>query len=162
MKQKEPTIYYLVTYGHFVDGDSLAHASWCTRDDAFGGLVWKNFVGGMCPCSDDDKVHEITMADDIMDLDWTKTYMYAGLKEDFYSGWLSPKGEFIQSERGKYEDTANFILGKDSEQLIREGWLKLEKLGGQPYYYPRRLVNKKQYDWLVDKGYKTVDAEELE
>ena len=114
MKHREPTIYYLVTFAHFVNGDSLSHASWCTRDDAFGGLVWKNYVGGMCPCSDGDRVHEVTMVDDIMDLDWTKTYIYAGLKQDFYTGWLSPNADFVQSERGMYENTANFIIGKDS------------------------------------------------
>jgi hypothetical protein len=160
-RPQEPTIYYLVTYSHFVNGDSLGHASWCTRDDAFGGLVWKNFVGGMCPCSDDDRVHEVTMANDIMELDWTKTYMVQGLEEDFYSGWLSPNGEFVQSTRHMYENTAQFIIGKDLEELKRAGWLKLERYENTPYFTPRKLVTKQQYEWLKDKGYQGINMEEL-
>ena len=162
MRQQEPTIYYLVTYDHFVNGDSLAHASWCTRDEAFGGLVWKNFVGGMCPCQDGDRVHEVTMADDIMDLDWTKTYMYQGLEEDFFTGWLSPKGEFVQSARGKLNDTAEFIIGKEPEYLKSHGWLRLEKLDRAPYFTPRNLLTKQQYHWLEAHGYKTYGMEDIE
>ena len=163
IKPKEPTIYYLVTYAHFVDGDSLKHASWVTRDEAFGGThVWRNMVGGMCPSEDGDRVHEVTMADDIFDLDWTKTYMYAGLKEDFYSGWLSPDGDFIQSADNMYENTADYIIGKSSDELKREGWLQLRKMDKKPYYTPRKLVTKKQFDWLKSKGYETVDMEDIE
>jgi hypothetical protein len=161
-KPKGPEIYYLVTFAHFVNGDSLEHATWVTRDEAFGGLVWRNYVGGMCPCSDEDKVHEMTMADDIFDLDWTKTYMCANLKEDFYHGWLSPNGEFVQSSRDMMFNTAEYIIGKSPDELKKDGWLKLELLGKEPYYTPRNLVTKKQYDWLKSKGYETVDMEDVE
>lgn len=163
MKPKEPQIYYLVTYSHFVNGDSLEHASWVTADEAFGGKhVWKNIVGGMCPCDNGDRVHEVTMADDIFDLDWKKTYMCAGLKEDFFSGWLSPDGEFVQSARGMFENTAVYIIGQSMEQLKNERWIRLDKLGKDPYYTPRNLVTKKQYDWLKEHGYETVDMENIE
>lgn len=161
-RPQEPTIYYLVTYAHFVNGDSLEHASWCTRDDAFGGLVWKNFVGGMCPCQDEDRVHEVTMANDIMELDWTKTYMLQGLKEDFYSGWLSPNGEFVQSARNMYDNTAEFIIGKEPDELKREGWLRLERYEREPYYTPRKFVTKQQYHWLEKYGYTVYGIEDME
>ncbi len=163
MKQEENTVYYLVTYAHAVKGDSLAHASWVTRDVAFGGTsVWKNMVGGMCPSSDEDRVHEVTVADDIMDLDWTKTFMYAGLKEDFFTGWLSPDAEFVQSVRGGFENTAEYILGMSQDELKRKRWIRLDKLSNEPYYTPRNPVTKKQFDWLKEHGYGTFDPEDIE
>jgi hypothetical protein len=152
-REKQPPIYYLVTFANFAKGDSLENANWVTKDFAFGGSVWKNYVGGMCPCDDKDVVHEVTMADNIMDLDWKKTYMYAGLEEDFHYGWLSKDGEFIQSARNKIENTAEFILGKSEDQLKKEGWLRLCKIGKDPYFTPRKMITKKQFDWLKDKGY---------
>jgi hypothetical protein len=162
MKSEEPEIYYLVTYSQFVKGDSLANATWVTRDEAFGGYVWKNMIGGKCPCDDNDRIHEVTMADDVMDLDWKKTYMYAGLKEDFYTGWLSPNGEFVQSARNMFENTANFIIGKSPERLKSEKWLRLDRLGKDPYFTPRNLVTRKQYHWLKEHDYEGVDMEDFE
>ena len=162
MKSDDPEIYDLVTYSNFVKGDSLENATWVTRDEAFGGYVWKNMIGGKCPCDDSDRIHEVTMADNVMDLDWKKTYMYAGLKEDFYTGWLSPNGEFVQSARNMFENTAEFIIGKTPERLKSERWLRLDKLSNEPYYTPRNLVTKKQYDWLKEHGYETVDMEDIE
>ena len=161
-KPKGPEIYYLVTFAHFVNGDGLEHATWVTRDEAFNGLVWRNYVGGMCPCNDEDKVHEMTMADNVFELDWTKTYMCAGLKDDPYYGWLSPNGEFVQSSRDMLYNTAEYIIGKSPDQLKKEGWLKLELFGKEPYYTPRKLVTKQQYEYLVDKGFQGTDMEDFE
>ena len=79
-----------------------------------------------------------------------------------FRSWLSPQGEFVQSARGMFDKTAEFVLHKTSERLKSERWILLDKLGNEPYYTPRNLVTKKQYDWLKKHGYETVDMEDLE
>ena len=76
------------------------------------------------------------IANDRTELDWKGTCVYDNTK--YLSGWLSPKGEFYGCDYRSHESCANYVLHKESYELEREGYIKInfdEPHGETKKYY---------------------------
>lgn len=162
--KKKKKKFYLVTFEHFVnqnDKESKKYTSWYEKVELNGNFFWRNINGGNCPLQENDIIFETKLEEDWFSLDWKITHLYDGLVLDYDNGWLSPYGEFIKSAYTLHEDTADFILGRPSYDLEKEGWIKLQSDKTDRNFFHYKKITKKQLDWLIKHNWEVDDVNYL-
>jgi len=117
IKEKDMITYHLVQMTHGNDS-KIVMSGWYEDD----GNRWKNFNGGWCDKSPTDKILETQDAEDIHDLDWTKTNL---VDKNSKSGWLDREGKFTGCQSRNHDIVADLVFNKTVTELEKAGWVRI-------------------------------------
>jgi len=113
------------------------------------GEHWLHFLKGVWhPKHTEDTVIECSLADDITELDWSKTPLH---NDTLTSGWLCRSGRFYGCPSYFHDKLAAYVLGAKVPDLEKTGWVRV--YDKNRYTCDHRL-SEEQKNWLSENGYK--------
>jgi hypothetical protein len=110
-------------------------------------------MGGWCPKSDKDIVLDTQEAEDIHELDWTKTSL---LNDKETSGWLNRSGKFYGCNSQAHDLVADLVFNKSVQEMEDEGWVRIYD---KTAFACMKPMSPEQRNYMLDKGYKLVDSD---
>ena len=122
--------------------------SWMQPTRRNGEMWWYSVSGSFRPeeCITDFELLDSVEVERELDLDFSRTSMWARLKEQskdtsVRTGWIERSGSFHRCGWHEHSAYAKYILGTTEDELVNGGWVKITSVSGsrEPFWTMRDM-----------------------